>query len=167
MKLTKQGLTILFLFAVLVIVLFIGVRLSIKAMSPMPPKLGVFYGRLQPCPDTPNCVSSQATDDSHKIEPIAFTGMDRRVAYQILLECINELPRANVLVSRVDYVHVEFRSLVWGFRDDTEFWINDASGLIEVRSASRLGRGDLGVNRKRVEDIRTRFQNKANQLLKG
>lgn len=166
MKESSRFLTVLALLAVLFLALAIGTRMSIKAMSPVPTKLGVFFGYFKPCPETPNCVSSQATRAEQKIEPILFVGVDRTIAYQALREVIASMPRAEVLVSRVDYMHVEFRSFWLGYRDDTEFALNDTTGRIEVRSASRLGKGDLGVNRKRVEEIRARFNEKINVILK-
>lgn len=166
MKTNSRTLTILALIAVLFLALAVGTRMSIKAMSPVPTKLGVFFGYFKPCPDTPNCVSSQATRAGQKIDPISFAGVDRAIAYQVLSEVIAEMPRAEVLVSRIDYIHVEFRSFVFGFLDDTEFALNDTAGRIEVRSASRLGKGDGGTNRKRVEEIRTKFNAKINDLLK-
>ena len=159
--------TVLALLAVLLLVLAFGIRQSIKALSPIPEKLGVFYGQLKPCPEFPNCVSSQATRPENKIDPILFTGVDRQVAYGLLKEAISEMPRAIVLVSRVDYMHVEFHSKLWGFRDDVEFALDESRGQMEVRSASRLGKGDLGVNRQRVEDIRNRFDTKLTALLQG
>lgn len=159
--------TVLVLLAVLLIAVGFGARMSIRALSPVPEKLGVFYGSLKPCPEFPNCVSSQAAREENKIEPIAFAGVDRQVAYGLLREVIAEMPRAEVVVSRVDYVHVEFRSRWWGFLDDTEFALDDTKGRMEVRSASRLGKADGGMNRNRVEEIRTRFNAKLETLLKG
>lgn len=164
---SNNRLTIIALLAVLLLAVGIGTRLSIRAMSPVPTKLGVFYGSLKPCRDKPNCVSSQAANKINKIEPIMFVGTDRPTAYRLLSEVIEGLPRAHVLVSRVDYIHVEFHSLVFGFRDDTELWIDDTAGRIEVRSASRIGKNDGGVNRRRVEEIRGRFNEKLRTLLKG
>ncbi|MBK6767358.1 MAG: DUF1499 domain-containing protein [bacterium] len=126
--------TLVALFAILFLAIGIGTRLSIKAMSPVPAKLGVFYGRLKPCLETSNCVSSQATSEAHRIEPILFVGVDRPTAYSLLSEVVEEMPRANILVSRVDYIHVEYSSLVFGFRDDTELWLDDNKG------GSRCGR---------------------------
>ncbi len=167
MKESSRFLTVLALLAVICVALAIGTRMSIKAMSPVPTKLGVFFGYFKPCPESPNCVSSQATREEQKIAPISFVGTDRPTAYQVLSEVIDEMPRANVMVSRVDYVHVEFQTLWFGFRDDTEFALNDSTKVIDVRSASRLGKGDLGVNRKRVEEIRALFNEKLQKLVKG
>ncbi|MBL0062789.1 MAG: DUF1499 domain-containing protein [bacterium] len=136
-------------------------------MSPVPTKLGVFWGYFKPCPESPNCVSSQATREEQKIAPLSFVGTDRPTAYKLLREVISEMPRSDVLVSREDYVHVEFQTKWLRFRDDTEFSLNDTTGTIEVRSASRIGTNDGGVNRKRVEEIRTRFNEKLQKLIKG
>ncbi len=159
--------TVLALLAVLLIAVAIGTRMSIKAMSPVPTKLGVFWGFFKPCPETPNCVSSQATREDQKIDPLSFVGADRPTAYQVLSEVIDEMPRANVLVSRVDYMHVEFQSKWLTFRDDTEFSLSDTTSLIQVRSASRIGSSDNGENRRRVEEIRTKFNEKLQKLIKG
>jgi len=148
---------VLALLTLLFMALAIGTRLSIKSLSPVPPKLGLFYGQFKRCPDKPNCVSTQATRDYQKIEPISFEGVDRPTAYKVLSDVIETMPRAHVLVSRVDYVHVEFHSFWFGFRDDTEFALNDSTKKIDMRSAARLGGGDMGVNRARVEEIRAKF----------
>jgi uncharacterized protein (DUF1499 family) len=145
------------LLAVLFLALAIGTRMSIKSLSPMPTKLGLFYGRFQPCPDSPNCVSTMATDDDHKIEPIPYDGVSRKDAYGALRSVIDEMPRSDVQVSREDYVHVEFRSKWFGYFDDAEFSLNDSTKRIEMRSAARLGKNDLGVNRARLESIRARM----------
>ncbi|MDH5286098.1 MAG: DUF1499 domain-containing protein [Betaproteobacteria bacterium] len=109
-------------------------------------------GTLAPCPATPNCVASRATDDEHKVAPIAFRG-DPAAAMRRLAEAAASLPGARVATSRPDYLHVEVASRFWGFVDDLEV-VPDASGVLHVRSAARLGRSDLGVNRARVEALR-------------
>lgn len=114
--------------------------------------------RFAPCPDSPNCVSTQAPadDKEHAIAPIAYTSALAE-AHQRLLAMINAMPDTTILVDEPDYLHVEFRSRLLRFVDDVEFYFDDAAHLIHFRSASRLGRGDLGVNRKRMEEIRRRF----------
>ncbi|MCC6477266.1 DUF1499 domain-containing protein [bacterium] len=155
------------LIALLLIIVGVGVRLSIRAMSPLPSGLGTTYGWLARCPEGSNCVSSQAPDDAHKIAPILFTGADRRVAYNTLLQVMEDLPRATVVVSRVDYVHVEFRSAIWAFVDDVEFLLDETSGRIEVRGAARLCKDDGGRNRARLEEIRKLFTDKLAIVMKG
>ncbi|MFO1433494.1 MAG: DUF1499 domain-containing protein [Candidatus Competibacteraceae bacterium] len=110
-------------------------------------------GKLPPCPASPNCVSSDATDSSHRVEPYRL-----RVApgdgWQVLLAVVAALPRTTVVTKTGDSLHVEVRSALFGFVDDVEFQLRPADKTIAVRSASRVGYWDLGVNRRRVEQIR-------------
>lgn len=109
--------------------------------------------RLEPCPDSPNCVSSLSSDPRHRVAPIAYTGSSPE-ARQRLLDVIHSMPRTTIRSNEGTYLHVEFTSAVFRFVDDVEFYIDEAQNLIHVRSASRVGYWDLGANRKRVEDIR-------------
>ena len=117
---------------------------------------GLEGGRLRPCPDRPNCVSTQDTDERHRIEPIRFEG-PREEARERLLAVIGQMDRATLVRAVADYIHVEFRSAVFRFVDDVEFLIDETARLIHFRSASRAGYYDFKVNRKRMEDIRRRF----------
>lgn len=110
---------------------------------------------LPPCPDTPNCVSSQAPagDHRHFIEPLAFSG-DSRAAWQSLHRALGAMPRTRVIEDSGDYLHAEATSLVFRFVDDLECLMDESASVIHVRSASRVGHGDMGVNRKRVEKLR-------------
>jgi uncharacterized protein (DUF1499 family) len=121
-----------------------------------PATLGATAGRLAPCPDRPNCAASQATDSAHRVAPIAFAG-DAAAAMARLQRVVAAQPGAVVVVARGDYLYATFRSAVFGFVDDVEFLANPAAGAIDVRSASRLGHSDFGVNRKRVEAVRAAF----------
>lgn len=121
-----------------------------------PSLLGVQAGHLQPCPDRPNCVSSQSPDPEHFVAPILFEGSARQ-AMQTLKQAIDDSPRAEVIRADDNYLYAEFTSKLMGFVDDVEFYFDNQTKRIEVRSASRLGESDLGVNRKRVEDLRQRF----------
>lgn len=112
--------------------------------------------RLPLCPDTPNCVSSQAVDAEHAIEPIAFSGPAAE-AMQRLVTVLDELPRSKAVTRSDSYLHYEFRSLLFRFVDDVECLLDADNGVIHIRSASRVGRSDLGVNRKRVERIRAGY----------
>jgi uncharacterized protein (DUF1499 family) len=121
-----------------------------------PATLGVREGRLLPCPDSPNCVSTQALDERHRMEPIAF-GTTLEEAKQRLIRVISSMPRARIVTDSGEYVHAEFTSRIFRFVDDVEFYLDDAARLIQFRSASRVGYSDLGVNRKRMEEISQRF----------
>jgi uncharacterized protein (DUF1499 family) len=112
-----------------------------------PTNLGVKDGRLAPCRRTPNCVSSQAdaSDREHYIAPLKASMEDVRKA-------VEALPRTRIVLAHPNYLHAEFRSRLLGYVDDVEFFFDGAT--VQVRSASRLGRRDFGVNRARVEQLR-------------
>ncbi len=113
-------------------------------------------GTLKPCPDSPNCVSSLATNKEQKIAPIIYRG-SQQAAKNHLLEVIKNMPRSEIMTVEDAYVHVTFTSLIFRFKDDLEFEFDDELKQIHLRSASRVGHSDFGVNRKRVEEIRQRF----------
>ncbi len=117
---------------------------------------------LAPCPDSPNCVSSQApeTDREHYIAPLRFTG-DAADAWQRLKTAVLMEKRVTIVAEQEDYLHAEMRSLIFRFVDDIEFSLAADTGLIHVRSASRVGHSDFGVNRKHVERIRAAYDSQS------
>ncbi|WP_071189638.1 DUF1499 domain-containing protein [Trichormus sp. NMC-1] len=121
-----------------------------------PNNLGVQSGKLAPCPSSPNCVSSQASDSLHQIAPLSFTSTPEQ-ALANLKNLILSLPRTKIITETEDYLYAEFKSALMGFVDDVEFYLDRNSNIIHVRSASRLGYGDLGVNRQRIEEIRAKL----------
>ena len=123
------------------------------------PKLGINNSELAPCPETPNCVSSQAHDKEHFIEPINYSGT-LQGAHDLLLQIIQSEKRTEILADQKDYIRVEFTSALFRFVDDVEFYFPEEQAekkIIHVRSASRVGHSDLGANRKRIERIRSKF----------
>jgi uncharacterized protein (DUF1499 family) len=108
--------------------------------------------RLQPCPSSPNCVCSDATD-SHAIEPIAITG-DAQTMWQRLQDYLARQRGFTIMQVEDNYLRVAAKTRLLGFVDDVEFELRADVGLIAVRSASRVGYSDLGANRRRVEKIR-------------
>ncbi len=121
-----------------------------------PGNLGVRDGRLAPPRPTPNNVNSQAdrnADAEHYIEPLRYSG-DAAQAWAALRRVIDGMPRVKVVKSEPNYLYAEFTSKLMGFIDDAEFYLDENAGAIQVRSASRLGRRDFGVNRERIESIR-------------
>ncbi len=111
-----------------------------------------------PCPATPNCVSSgDAADHAHFVPPLRYRDA-RDEARTRLLTILHTMPRTRVVEDRAGYLRAECVSRVWRFVDDVECWFDEREPLIHVRSASRTGHSDLGVNRRRVEHIRKRFQ---------
>ena len=121
-----------------------------------PAHLGVDEGRLTPCPDSPNCVSTQATDESHRMDPLEFVGA-RMDTLRLIEKVIDQMVRTRVVKKTDTYLHVEFRTRL-GFVDDVEFHLDSQSRLVHFRSASRLGFSDLGVNRRRMEEFRERYK---------
>jgi len=126
-----------------------------------PENLGVRQGRLAPPKTTPNCVSSQAdpADADHFIAPITFKG-SAADAMAAALGAVQGMRGATVIRHEGGYLYAEFRTRLMRFVDDVEFAYDEEAGLIHVRSASRLGRRDFGVNRARVEAIRARIEGK-------
>ena len=111
---------------------------------------------LAACPDKPNCVSSQADDQRHLIEPLRFTG-EPGEAWSRLKAILQQQPRTRIVDEQDGYLHAEFRSLVFRFVDDVEFVMQPEQGVIHIRSASRTGYSDFGVNRRRVNRLRGYF----------
>ena len=114
--------------------------------------------RLSPCPQSPNCVSSLSQDKSHYVEPLTYKATLEE-AREKLISIIHSMKRSEIITAEINYIHATFKSALFGFVDDVEFSFDDQRKVIDVRSASRTGYSDLGVNRKRVEEIRKRFMN--------
>ncbi|NJN74430.1 MAG: DUF1499 domain-containing protein [Limnothrix sp. RL_2_0] len=112
-----------------------------------PNNLGVTDGALTPCPGTPNCVCSQSDRPQEKIDPLPAVAMDK------LQQVITAMDGATIIEQTDNYLYAEFKTKLMGFVDDVEFF--HGGSAIQVRSASRLGKSDLGLNRKRVEEIRS------------
>jgi uncharacterized protein (DUF1499 family) len=143
------------------LLLFIAGRVGL--LKGKAPPLGVHDGRLTPPRGTPNSVSSQAAlypdapqKDYAAIDPIPVRG-DGRGSMERLRSIIAGLPHAQIVAMRPDYLYAQFTTPTLRFVDDTEFWFSPAENTIHVRSASRLGRRDFQVNRKRVEMIRAAY----------
>lgn len=123
-----------------------------------PADLGVQNGELRPCPDSPNCVSSFAVDDRHRIAPLVFTDAPDR-ALARLKGTLERRGDVTIIEQSPTYLRVELRTRL--FVDDGEFLLDAEKQLIHLRSASRLGWSDLGKNRDRMEAIRNEFARSA------
>jgi uncharacterized protein (DUF1499 family) len=121
-----------------------------------PANLGLQSGQLAPCPSSPNCVSSFSQDAEHKVEPLTYNSTPA-VAMTNLKQAIESLGKTKIITETDNYLYAEFTSSLMGFVDDVEFLLDEGAKVIHVRSASRLGQSDLGVNRKRIETIRTQL----------
>ena len=123
-----------------------------------PPDYGLDAGRLRACPASPNCVCSEpgATGPAHAIEPLPLGEREPAAAWQALQDAIAE-DGGEVVFAAGDYLAATFRTPLFGFVDDLEIRIDAAASLIHIRSASRVGYGDFGANRKRTEKFRKLF----------
>lgn len=132
-----------------------------------PADLGVRDGRLKPPATTPNSVSSQAglhrDNPRHteaQIAPLRFQG-DGAAALARLETLVEATPGAQVVKSEPGYLYATYTTPLMRYVDDVEFWLDPAGGTIQVRSASRIGHGDQGANRSRIEALRVRFEKTA------
>jgi uncharacterized protein (DUF1499 family) len=120
-----------------------------------PADLGYNNGKFKPMPSSPNAVSSTiAMEDKHYIAPLKFDGV-ADVAWKRLNEIVAQQKGATVITRNAGYTYAEFKTPLMGYIDDVEFALDANALVIHVRSASRLGESDLGLNRKRVEAIRS------------
>jgi uncharacterized protein (DUF1499 family) len=112
---------------------------------------------LRPCPSTPNCVSTGASDARHAMPPLPFAdgpaGAQARARAALLAE-----PRTRIVAEAPGYLRVEARSRLLRFVDDVEVVVDDRAQVVRFRSASRVGRSDLGVNRARMTRFSGRFR---------
>jgi len=121
-----------------------------------PENIGITDGKLAACPSTPNCVVSQGADEEHAIAPITYTG-ERATAKAQLVDILSVVPRTKIVEETDSYILAESESRLMGFVDDTEFYLPENENVIQVRAAARMGESDLGVNRRRIEQIRLAF----------
>ncbi|MBP6492809.1 MAG: DUF1499 domain-containing protein [Rhodoferax sp.] len=150
------------LVVVLALVLVIAGQLGLLA-GKAPSRLGVTDGRLKPPSSTPNSVSSQASlypDHPQQayaaIAPLSFKG-DGEAAIKQLAQVLTQMPRTVIVTQNADYLYAQSTTALLKFTDDVEFWLDKPNHVIQARSSSRLGRKDFGVNRARVEAVRTAF----------
>lgn len=116
-----------------------------------PDDLGVNNGKLKSCPGTPNCVSSQSDNAQEKVEPLPAVPISE------IKKIVENMERTTIVTETDNYLYAEFKTKLMGFVDDVEFYLDNDASVIHVRSASRLGKSDLGVNRARVEEIRSKL----------
>ena len=140
---------------------FVGLAV-LRAMAARPKNLGVTEGRLALCPTSPNCVSSQAEDSQHHIDPLRLSTTSA-AAIDRLEEVLSQMPRTAVVTKTDQYLHAEVTSRFYRFVDDVEFLVDTQAGVIHCRSASRVGYSDFGVNRARIEQIRAALTAQAAQ----
>jgi uncharacterized protein (DUF1499 family) len=133
----------------------VGLLGLIGCAGERPVNLGIHDGRLSACPASPNCVSSQAQDELHRIAPLEFSGSPE-AAFDQLKQLLARRSDTKIVLEYPGYLRVELQTLL--FVDDAEFLVDNTHSLIHVRSASRLGYSDMGKNRSRIEEIRRDFK---------
>ncbi|MGO2353106.1 MAG: DUF1499 domain-containing protein [Marinomonas foliarum] len=139
----------------LVVALVIGFGIYVSIGNKLPEGLGLTDGFLKACPSSPNCVSTQASEDDevHYAEPIIYTS-DRKSAQLAIESYLLGQGSTRIIASTLGYVHFEVKSSLIGYVDDVEVYLPDADSVIHVRSASRVGYSDFGVNRDRVRQMK-------------
>ncbi len=144
------------LYVVLVLILlYLGTFAYLAIKSRNPGEIGLAAGKLRPCPGTPNCVCSEDPDRRWQVPPINFRG-DAAAAWSAAKKAVAGL--GGRLEKESDgYLWATFQTKFWHFVDDLELRLDRERGVIDVRSGARVGKGDFGVNRKRVEALRAQF----------
>jgi len=113
-------------------------------------------GRISGCPGSPNCISSESPDEAHRIAPLRVGSANEGV-FDCLRAIVSGMDRVTILEADQENIRAEFRTFL-GFVDDVEFQLNRENRAIQMRSASRVGYWDFGVNRRRLEGIRKKFE---------
>ena len=144
---------------VLMLVMVLAV-LNNDANGPVPEKGVPVAKRLAACPDKPNCVSSRARDTKHAVAPMRLKEGAVGV-WATIRETVSGLPRCTIVKATDRYLHATCKSRLFGFTDDLEMRLEPDTGIVDIRSAARSGYSDFGVNRKRVEGLRSLLKEKA------
>jgi uncharacterized protein (DUF1499 family) len=154
---------VIYLLLALIVGVFLAGQFGLLS-GKQPSNIGVNNERLKPPSATRNSVSSQAAlHPEHtqlqyaSIEPLPLKNGNVANSMQTLVSVLKSMPNIMIVDAKPDYIYAHSRSRVLKFVDDVEFWVNPAKGVIDVRSASRLGREDFGVNRQRIEAIRAQY----------
>ena len=138
------------------VALGLGLFIHLSIDSRKARETGLLNGKLRACPGTPNCVVSEDSGKDSYVEPLTLSG-EPGAAWEHAKEALTGLG-GRIEKDTGDYLWATFRSRIWRFVDDTELRLDAASKAIHVRSASRVGKGDFGVNRKRIERLRSLFK---------
>jgi uncharacterized protein (DUF1499 family) len=143
---------------IVVLFLILAVLFTVLSCTSSAPKVQLVNGRLRACPSSPNCVSSESDSASSRVEPLTFKVPPEK-AWSDLKKTIREM-EGKIQEEHDGYLWTTFTTRLFRFVDDVEFRMVSADRMIHVRSGSRVGYSDLGVNRKRVEKLRTLFNQK-------
>ncbi len=144
-----------FLGVVLILILLLVV---LSVVSRKQPVTGLVDGRLRSCPDTPNCVNSEEEGKPSYVEPLLFKTSPGN-SWKIVKDAIQDMG-GKIELENAGYLHATFMTAVFRFVDDVELRMDEKNAVIHVRSASRVGKSDMGLNRKRVDYLRAQFSQK-------
>lgn len=144
----------------LILIVLVCVYFYYLSFAAVPPRVQLDNGQLRPCPDKPNCVSSESHLPYSSIAPFHYSSSDEQ-AWQDIITSIHAAG-GNLKQKDNGFLWATFTSRIFRFVDDVEARLDKTSKLIHIRSASRVGHSDLGINRKRVEKIRTLFEQRQN-----
>lgn len=136
--------------------LFVVMALSMLVQNNRAPQLGVTDGRLAPVPKSPNAVSTQTEDPTKRVEPLPF-GDDLAATRTRVLSAVEAYGGSRIVADDEHYIRVEFTTPGMRFKDDAEFYFDEAHRLVHFRSASRVGHSDMGLNRRRYEELRSAY----------
>ena len=117
---------------------------------------GIAKGKLAPCPDSPNCVSTLSERKGHAMKPLPYL-QTREASRKRILSILKGMKRSEIVRLTESYVRAEFRTALWGFVDDVEFLLDDTARVVHFRSASRVGYYDFGANRRRMKEISKKY----------
>lgn len=156
------------LFSIGLPIVLVGAVLAVQSgalQGSAPTDLGVREGRLKPPSRTPNSVSSQTAlypDHPQRayaaIEPLPFKRGGAEASMQAVQQVLQSLPGVTVVQQQNGYLYAQAQTRWMRFVDDVEFWAHPQKEVVELRSASRLGYGDLGANRARMEQVRQAYE---------
>jgi uncharacterized protein (DUF1499 family) len=119
-------------------------------------RLGATEGPLAPCPNSPNCVSTQSDRKRHAMQPLPFLHT-REASRERILAIIKGMRRTKIVTVTDSYIHAEYRTAFLRFVDDVEFFLDETARVVHFRSASRVGYYDFGVNRRRMKEISEKY----------
>ena len=139
---------------IILLILFISVGAIqlYRENSKLPKNLGIKNGRLASMPETPNAVSTQTDDKDKKVEPFKFQ-IDKENSMEKIKKAIAEYGGASIIKEEENYMYVVFTTPVMKFKDDAEFYVDEENKVIHFRSASRVGRSDMGLNKERYDKL--------------
>lgn len=145
-------------YALLTVAAYLVYMFGLAVYSWQRPELGLVNGTLSPCGSKPNCVCSQGSPAERTVAALPIGNASPVEAFERARDSVESLPRVTLITAESGYARYECCTQLFRFADDVELLLDEAAGVIHVRSSSRVGYSDMGVNRKRVEEIRGHYE---------